>query len=595
LSKNALPAVHRLVQRSQIRARVVAALNGALAYGLFGALAGVALGALVAQDVVGEGAGAALLGVLAAAGVAYVAYVARLGTDATAIARRLDGAFGTRDRLATALETEARGGATRGTAFGAAVLADAERAAAGPLAGIVLPWRVPAHARTAAFAVALAVLLAAPHNPRRGEGRTISPAKAKLAADAADLASRVLPDLEAAAEGKGLRTLAKRIATLKRLVKEDLKKLEEPDLKLWEVPPDARTDLMPHEEDAPKPTDLPDAAKVPVAPAVAGAAAAALAVSGVAGYAPVGKFDAGPVDDIDKEAFAELDAKLLKDSTLTPEKLMELSKRVETVSKSLHNFGEDYEHSGGATEEDTGAPDGEKPGTRAPTDWGSGKRWDAESKGLLMKSWGEYLRKYAFKLKEGALKGALAKATKDAASDKKRDSGEISVDLPASKVKLTDADKLKPAAGPPKKGAATMDVTAMGEMGKKMAMAALKDGEKTSARKGPEVMGDKTAVGGSGAGKGASDEEKKVDMESAKLDDDSGAEGGITGSLGAGESDITVIRDFGRFGPGTDSAPAYKEIFAGAVKTASGALDNGSVPPELKEYVRLYFNAIRPR
>jgi hypothetical protein len=582
LSKNALPAVHRLVQRSQIRARLVAASNGALGYALFGGLAGVALGALVAQDALGETAGAVLLGLLAVAGVAYVVYAARLGTDAKAIARRLDGTFGTRDRLATALETQARGAA--GTAFGAAVLADAERAAAGPLAGIVLPWHLPAHARTVALGLALCALLAAPHSPRHGEGRTISPAKAKLAADAADLAGRVLPDLEAAAEGKGLRTLAKRIATLKRLVKEDLKKLEEPDLKLWEVPPDARTDLMPHEEDAPKPTDLPDAAKVPVAPAVAGAAAAALAVSGVAGYAPVGKFDAGPVDDIDKEAFAELDAKLLKDSTLTPDKLMDLAKRVETVSKSLHNFGEDYESHGGETAEDTGAPAGEKPGTRGPTDWGSGSRWDAESKGLLMKSWGEYLRKYAFKLKEGALKGALAKATKDAAADKKRDSGEISVDLPASKVKLTDADKLKPAAGPPKKGAATMDVTAMGEMGKKMAMAALKDGEKTSARKGPEVMGDKTAVGGSGAGKGASDEEKKVDLESAKLDEDSG-----------GESDITVIRDFGRFGPGTDSTPAYKEIFAGAVKTASGALDNGSVPPELKEYVRLYFNAIRPR
>ncbi len=59
--------------------------------------------------------------------------------------------------------------------------------------------------------------------------------------------------------------------------------------------------------------------------------------------------------------------------------------------------------------------------------------------------------------------------------------------------------------------------------------------------------------------------------------------------------DITVIRDFSKFGAGAESPAAYKEIFAGAVKTASGALDNGSVPPELKEYVRLYFNAIRPR
>jgi len=333
---------------------------------------------------------------------------------------------------------------------------------------------------------------------------------------------------------------------------------------------------------------------------VGGAAAAALAATGVAGYAPVGKFDAGPVDETDEAAFAELDAKLLKDSTLTPEKLMDLAKRVELVSKSIHNFGEDYGRhgdtgDGGESVESgrPGAPDpdveGRMAGEKPPN------AWDAESKGLAMKAWGEFLRKYSFKLKEGALKGALAKAARDAEKDKKAGKPEISVDLPASKVKLTDLEKLKPAAAP-RKGASTMDVGAMGEMGKKLAAAALKEGEKTDARKGPELLGDKTAVGGSGAGKGASDEEKKMDFDPEKMpDEDDAAMSSITGSLGEGESDITVIRDFSKFGAGAESPAAYKEIFAGAVKTASGALDNGSVPPELKEYVRLYFNAIRPR
>jgi hypothetical protein len=577
--------IARVVRTNQWRLRVAKAFDAILGSLLWVASIVISVAALVSAELLPRWMGVASFWIAALVALGFVMYETIAGTSTASVAQTIDQSFKTSDRLATSLDFSERAGRTP---LMQAALEEAEVYTNKNLQQARVPMPAPKHLRKIIF-VGLAVAIAAPTHLLSFATPEYTPAPRLVAlAKKAEVAHQELGALEALAEKKALPKLASQLRDARAELRKNQRALEEKlEKPLWDLPPEDRKEVMPHEDQELPPEDLnqpdadPNAALPPPMP-VGGAMVALAAAQGLLDQTPIGKFDADPPEQY-KEAFDEIDKMFKFSPTMSAKDLTELATKVDRTAKMFNNMGADSasESPGGGG----GALD-PKQNFAARTNGKPPAKKDPgiadDLTGLMQKSFGEFLKKYTEHIKEEAVKRATHEAQKDAQAT-------MNIKLPPDKkTKLNERKPAEPTGKPD--SLQQMDQNMAKELMEKLMNGKGKE-QISEKENGAQVGGDKTQAGGKGSGKGAGDQKAQED---AKGKGEENVD--LTGQVGDGKSNIQVIRDYSKFGAtGPAESTAMYELYQGAIKEASQGLSQPGIPDEMREYVKLYFLALDPK
>ncbi len=570
----------RRSRRRVLAGRLVGWLADAAVFGL---LAAIAFGTWAQTSGLGFGAWIAFFAILGSVLAAHLVRELTRGTSLEAVAVWLDRELGFFDRISSALQFSRQ---AEPTGFMRAHMAETaaflESHADQTNRVMAVPW--PARGRAFALFLVIGLVSLLPHADRaRIEARDRSERVEARRRAGRDLVSE-LTRLRKEAELSGLTRLSEMVADAEQALSRQLDLVEPEDLEPPPAQEDADGSKLPATSSR---HDSPDQAlKKGVGAAAGGVAGQGVSLSQVASYQPVGKFDSFPAQSY-AEVFAELDEVVIGDDFLTAAELSNLTEHVDSAAGNIGNFGFMDDNRAFGLEGAMRNPEGEA--MMAAQDYNAMERGVA---GLQYKAFSEFLKRYAAHLGEKALGRAHFEHTQKRTGE----GGEVvNVSAPPPKDAefaiqgVTDKPNAPLLQGTPEQMAQVAAQTlAAGQItGQDASDSALK------------VRGGGTAPGGKGAGVGSGAGRGKAAPKILPR-----ASGGeylpLEGRLADGDSVVRLIDARGRRKLGSRSgagtgAITYREVFVQYARGAEAELNSEKVPLHMRDYIRDYFRAIRPR
>ncbi len=543
------PAIIHLLRRGR-RRRLLS--DGALA------LLDVALGAWLlawAWLMLGGSWQTGFLLVLATISAAYVLGMAMLRTSWLSVARWLDSSLAGRDRMSNCLDFAGRSSPSD---FMKAHIKETAGFLKGRAPIVLPPIGLHCFRKGAWLALLLLALVGVYWQP------TSLPTGPAMAGQTAPPAVRPalvqeLSTLRQQARLAGLQKLSQLIARVEQEIDKPVTLLDEQDLTAA-TPSERKSDADQNKRIA------PDDGQAGFDSAAADATLGQLGLGRAksAHYRPVGKFDSF-ADAAYAEVFGELDASLLGDE-LSGAQLAKLSRLVNRAAAKMSDYSFDVAADAAAAE--------------AAAMRLGGNAFDHALMPLQLRSFSEFLRRYAAHMGERAMGGSHAKGDIDG------------VDFSKSLPTARDGEKvLRPAGDSLAQDMSLIpasDDQADGE-GRQVAakVSAQSKGKSLASNQGAQA-------GGSGAGQGGG---ARANVTPKVLPR---AEGGeylpLRGRLGGGESVVQMIQAHGE-----KSVPAsatetvqYQDVYLEYARSAEAELNSESVPWHMRGYIRDYFRSIRP-